>query len=73
MALNKERAQKVSVDGKTDEMRKQIEFLQRELQLVASPAARAAARESKESKDESASASKDMKKELVNANKQVCL
>jgi hypothetical protein len=70
MVLNKERASKIANENKVEELKSQIAGLEREIQLLASPAARAAARDSKESKGES-NPPKDVKKELAAANKQV--
>lgn len=71
MALNKERSLRATSDGREVALKREIEKLQRELQLLASPAARAAARGEGKDSDSSPSVSKDTKKELSTLNKQV--
>lgn len=69
VALNKERGQGAGSKQFVNDLKKKCEDLQNQLNMVASPAARAAAqREQKESKDD---LSRDMQRELQQAQKQV--
>lgn len=71
MLLNKERSLKVSADSQKEELKREVESLKRDLQLLSSPAARAVARgESKDAKAGDAPP-KDVRKELTAATKQV--
>ena len=73
LSLNKERSLRLGAESQCEEYRREIERLKRDLDLISSPAARAAARaESKESKPgEPGAAQKDYRKELAAASKQV--
>lgn len=73
LALNKEKSLRHASESQVEEYRREIDQLKRDLELISSPAARAAARaESKESKPgEVAVSQKDFRKELAAANKQV--
>jgi hypothetical protein len=69
LALNKERALRQSQDNRIAEMTREIDHLNRDLKLVASPAARAAA--TRDAKNEGSAPQRDVKKDLTVALKQV--
>lgn len=69
LALNKERSLRLSQDHRIAEMTREIEHLNRDLKLIASPAARAAA--TRDAKEDGPLPQKDIKKDLAMALKQV--
>ena len=72
MILNKERGQRMSQENRMEELTNQVESLQREIRMISSPAARAAAAAAaRESKLDDAAGPKDTKKDLATAQRQV--
>ncbi len=69
MILNKERGQRLSQENRIEELNTQVESLQRDIKMISSPAARAAA--TRESKVDDSAAPKDTKKDLAAAQRQV--